>query len=75
VTETGWLLEHGDSPTNSPRYWAAGQIDPSRSSAWTENHNHAIRFARRIDAERVATRLMRKIPLEVRICQHEWSTT
>lgn len=71
--ERGWLLERADSDTASPWYWAAGQIDPSRSSAWTQNHMAAIRFARREDAQAVADRLMRKVPVAVRVCEHEWS--
>lgn len=70
--ETGWVLERADSSASEPWYWAAGQIDPSRSSAWTQNHMAAIRFARRADAERVAKHLMRKVPIDVRICQHVW---
>lgn len=68
--ELGWVIEHGDSDAATPRYWAAGQHDPSRPSAWTENHIEAIRFARKDDAEKVARRSMKGIP--VRIAQHEW---
>ncbi len=71
-SEFGWLIEHGESPASQPRYWAAGQIDPQRSSAWTENHMHAIRFARKLDAERVAKRTMKTIA--VRIAEHAWAT-
>jgi hypothetical protein len=71
--ERAWLLERADSDTAAPWYWAAGQIDPSRSSAWTQNHMAAIRFARREDAQAVADRLMRKVPVDVRVCEHEWS--
>lgn len=70
VTEYGWVIEHGASETSAPRYWAAGQIDPNRSSAWTGNDAHAIRFARKLDAERVAERTMKGIP--VRIAEHGW---
>jgi hypothetical protein len=71
--ERAWLLERADSDPAAPWYWAAGQIDPTRSSAWTQNHLAAIRFARRDDAHAVAHRLMRKASIEVRICEHEWA--
>lgn len=72
--ETGWVLEQADSPSFEPRYWAAGQIDPTRSSAWTQNHMAAIRFAREVDAKAVADRLMSKAFVAVRVCCHKWST-
>jgi len=72
--EIGWLIERGDSPTSDPKYWAAGvyyaEHDPGRSSVWTSNHAQAIRFARKIDAERVAQRLLNGI--SVRVCEHIW---
>lgn len=71
TNETGWVIERGDSPASEPKYWAAGQTDASRSSAWTSNHEHAIRFARRLDARRVSERIMKGI--EVRIAEHVWS--
>lgn len=70
---SAWVLEHADSPTSRPRYWAAGQIDPLRSSAWTENHMAAIRFAREDDAQAVANRLMVKAGVAVRVCEHTWT--
>lgn len=73
MDETGWVLEHADSPVSQPRYWAAGQIDPIRSSAWSENNMAAILFARREDAQNVADRLMRKADVPVRVCEHVWS--
>ena len=69
--ESGWVIEHGESNAAEPKYWAAGQSDAARSSAWTFNHTHAIRFARKLDAERVAGRIMKNI--SVRIAEHEWS--
>jgi hypothetical protein len=71
--EAGWVLERADSSPAKPWYWAAGQIDPTRSSAWTQNHMAAIRFARRDDAKAVADRFMRKATIEVRACEHQWS--
>ena len=69
--ESGWLIERADSSAAEPWYWAAGQRDAERSSAWTQNHMEAIRFARKDDAEKVARRLFKDI--EVRICEHGWS--
>lgn len=66
-----WVLELADS--SEPHYWAAGQIDPRRSSAWTFNHMAAIRFARREDAQAVADRLMKKAGVNVRVCDHLWA--
>jgi hypothetical protein len=68
--ELAWLIEHGDSATSEPRYWAAGQTDANRSSAWTFNHMEAIRFARKVDAEKVVRRIMKGVP--VRIAEHGW---
>lgn len=76
--EYGWLIEHGTSPVSSPAYYAGGghwakePYDPRRSSAWTSNHLHAIRFARKLDAERFAERAMAGIP--VRVCEHAWAS-
>jgi hypothetical protein len=71
---SAWVIEHGASPVSQPRYWAAGQVNPHQSSAWTENHMHAIRFARQLDAERVADRIMGRSQIQVRVCEHIWST-
>jgi hypothetical protein len=68
--ETGWLIERGDSDPAKPWYWAAGQRDAERSSAWTQNHMQAIRFARKDDAEKVQRRLFKDIA--VRVAAHEW---
>lgn len=71
--EAGWLLERADSDVSAPWYWAAGQIDPRRSSSWTQNHAAAIRFAREVDAKAVSKRLMKKAGIDVRVCKHIWS--
>lgn len=71
--ELGWLIERADSEPSAPWYWAAGQVDPTRSSAWTQNHMAAIRFARRDDAQAVSDRLMKKAGVEVRIADHAWN--
>lgn len=70
--EFGWVIERADSSAAEPKYWAAGQVDAARSSAWTSNHMQAIRFARELDASRVADRIMKGI--DVRICEHGWSS-
>jgi len=70
TNEYGWVIERGDSPASEPKYWAAGQTDASRLSAWTSNPEHAIRFARKLDARRVHDRIMKGI--EVRIAEHVW---
>jgi len=76
VEESGWLIEHGESEVSAPQYWCAGAYfqnghDPTQSSAWTQNHMEAIRFARKEDAQKVANRMMRGIL--VRICEHVWT--
>lgn len=76
AVERGWVIEHGESEPSAPRYWCAGATfnegphDPHRSSMWTQNDAHAIRLARRTDAERVRERMMGGI--HVRVCQHIW---
>jgi hypothetical protein len=70
MDEMGWVIERGDSSPAEPKYWAAGQREAERVSAWTSNHMHAIRFCRKLDAERVADRIMGG--LHVRICEHSW---
>ena len=43
--ETGWLVElRGNRPT----WWALG---PDEEPGWTTDSTHALRFARKIDAE------------------------
>ena len=70
MDEYAWLIERADSEVSAPWYWAAGQRDAERSSAWTQNHLAAIRFARREDAENVSKRLFPDIA--VRVCEHGW---
>ncbi len=76
--EFGWVIERADSPTSLPRYWAgsapyAEVADARRSSSWTENHEQAIRFARKLDAWRVANRCMRGVP--IRVAMHIWGAS
>jgi hypothetical protein len=62
--ETAWLIERGDSNPDAPTYWA-GPDD-----MWSQDHMDAIRFARKLDAERVSARLFYP---NNRICEHMWS--
>lgn len=60
--ESGWVIELDSSPASEPSYWTGKD--------WSENHMMAIRFARRIDAQRVHYHLLPAI--DVRICEHAW---
>lgn len=64
VTETGWVLERADSPAAAPLYYAPYQ----HGQQWTADHGEACRFARKIDASRLAAAL----GVEVRVCEHVW---
>lgn len=70
MSVTGWLIERADSSPPWPWYWAAGRETSARRSAWTQNPEQAIRFARREDAMRTQRRLFREI--QVRIREHAW---
>jgi hypothetical protein len=70
--ESGWLIERADSSVAEPKYWAAGQRDAERTSAWTSNYMEAIRFARKADAEKTAYRLFPEIA--VRLAEHGWTS-
>lgn len=75
---SGWVIERADSDSSAPMYWCGGpphvaSPEPAdRAAAWTSNHLHAIRFAREVDARRVAERAMTQVV--VRIAEHEWET-
>lgn len=64
--EYAWLIEHGDSPTFKPMYWAG-----LKSVAFTNKHLAAIRFARKEDAEQVAKGILEDTP--TRVCEHGWN--
>lgn len=75
--QSAWLIERADSDPAEPKYWCAGMLhhpqhDPARKSSWTSNEMEAIRFARKVDAEKVAHRM--SFP-PVRICEHIWEPT
>lgn len=59
--EFGWLIEHGHTLVSRPTYWAGPDF-------WSPDHAEAIRFARKVDAERVASRL----GVLCRVCEHGW---
>lgn len=65
ATEFGWLIEDGASEVSKPRYWSG--------IGWDYDHNRAIRYARRIDAENEAVGLDdTELPHRHRICEHGW---
>lgn len=65
--ESGWVIEDGASPVSAPTYFAGSASGP----IFTPNHDLAMRFARRADAESFA--LMSQGSLDgVRICEHQW---
>lgn len=68
--DMAWLIEREDSDPAAPKYWSGKDRDPTRYSAWTSNHQQAIRFSRKIDAERVVSRALKGVA--VRICEHGW---
>lgn len=59
--ETGWVIERGDSRPSAPAYWAG--------DAWSQDHLDAIRFVRKLDAERVSARMTYP---NNRVCEHIW---
>lgn len=64
MNETGWVIEGAWSHVQSPDYWVG-------SSAWSQDHNRALRFARKQDAEQAAALMLDGI--RVRICEHMWT--
>jgi hypothetical protein len=69
--ESAWLVEFGDSPTDAPLYLVAIDWPRGEGTAlarWGRDHNEAVRFSRRVDAERAMSGALEK----VRICEHGW---
>lgn len=62
--EFGWVIERGDSPIHTPKYW--------HGSGWSDDNLLAIRFARNLDAERVRDQIAPNVP-EHRVCEHGWT--
>lgn len=69
-SEFAWLIELGDSPASQPLYWSAGIPAKGPPTNWHPDHLEAVRFARKQDAEKVATALAGGV--SVRICEHGW---
>lgn len=67
--EFGWVVEHRRSQVCEPEYWAG--------NGWSKDHLHAIRYARRVDAERSRDGFDEDDPLPAeqphRVCEHIWS--
>ena len=61
--EYGWVIELEASEPSAPQYWAG-------SSLWSGDHMMAIRFARKVDAERAA--MMMLDGMNIRIAEHGW---
>lgn len=67
AAEYGWLIEDGaDERRPGPRYY---ELNPDTSGFWTTDHNEAVRFSRKIDAERFCNYLGIE---NVRIVEHAW---
>lgn len=60
----GWVIEGAWSHVQTPDYWVG-------SSAWSQDHNRALRFARKQDAEQAAAMMLDGI--RVRFCEHAWT--
>lgn len=63
-----WVIEHRRSPVSAPEYWAG--------NGWDSDHMRAIRYARKLDAERSAAGFDEDDPLPAetphRIAEHGW---
>lgn len=60
--ETGWVIECGGGDALPLYYWAG-------LNRWSPDHLAAVRFARRVDAERVLSGI---VGLPARVLEHEW---
>ena len=68
MTQFGWVIEHKDSPVETPQYWS-GEVNPF---SWTANSYDAIRFARELDARRFANKCFDRENSNHRFCEHGW---
>lgn len=67
ATEYGWLIEDAeDDARPGPRYY---DLSPDSPAFWTLDHNEAMRFSRKVDAERLCNYLGIE---PVRIVEHAW---
>ena len=66
--ETGWVIEHNNSPVHSPQYFAGVEWHDQEgiSLKWSGNHLEAIRFKREEDAKNCL------LVVGHRICEHGW---
>lgn len=78
-TETtfGWVIEAGWTPASAPDYWCGteGEGD-GLLHHWNKDSFRAIRFARKIDAERIARCIVdgdSEQPLAWRVAEHGWN--
>lgn len=62
--EDGWVIEGAWSHVTTPDYWQG-------SSAWGSDPYLALRFARKLDAERAASLMLDGV--KVRIREHWWA--
>ena len=62
--ESGWVIEHFSSPGYAPNYWAG--------NGWSTNNLEAVRFCRRIDAERTTKGFDDEFAMQHRIAEHGW---
>lgn len=65
--ETGWLIERGQSEHQSPTMWWCGGTE------WSDDAAKAVRFARRVDAERVVAAESSYVGDPIgRVTEHTW---
>lgn len=64
--ESGWVIEGAWSEVSAPSYWCG-------SSAWSDDHMRALRFARKEDAEQAAFFMLDG--MNIRIAEHIWTRT
>ena len=60
-----WVIEGAWSETSVPMYWTGFTL-------FSEDHERAIRFARKEDAERVFEQIPGLSSMNVRFCEHGW---
>ena len=69
--ETGWVIERGDSEPSRPLYFVG--YDFAERGSWSHDNLKAIRFARKVDAERVSASIDDgAVDVPDRICEHAW---
>jgi hypothetical protein len=70
MTQYAWVIEEGATQPCTPSYWCG--VD-----GFSDDHNDAVRFARKQDAEAVAAYLEKEGPRFVghvppRVAEHGW---